>query len=137
MRRLLNFRIILIFTIITNNLYSQNSFVDSLFNSKGEQYFSFNNSREINLNQISKLISIDHKTNDQTIFAYANKKQFLDFLKLEIDYQIIEDLAQSMGAKANDERIGLRGEIGICSFYATKMMTSGGQGGVVISRYKK
>ena len=92
MRRLLNFRIILIFTIITNNLYSQNSFVDSLFNSKGEQYFSFNNSREINLNQISKLISIDHKTNDQTIFAYANKKQFLDFLKLEIDYQIIEDV---------------------------------------------
>ncbi|MDB3897581.1 DegT/DnrJ/EryC1/StrS aminotransferase family protein [Candidatus Pelagibacter sp.] len=58
-------------------------------------------------------------------------------LPTKCDYQIIEDLAQSMGAKANDERIGLRGEIGICSFYATKMMTSGGQGGAVISRHKK
>ena len=32
------------------------------------------------------------KLTHQTIFAYANKNQFLDFLKLEIDYQIIEDV---------------------------------------------
>ena len=53
------------------------------------------------------------------------------------DYKIIEDLAQSMGAEVDGKRIGLRGEIGICSFYATKMITSGGQGGAVISRNKK
>ena len=39
MRRLLNFRIILIFTIITNNLYSQNSFVDSLLIPKENNIF--------------------------------------------------------------------------------------------------
>lgn len=47
---------------------------------------------------------------------------------------IIEDLAQSLGARIDGERIGLRGEVGICSFYATKLMTTGGQGGAVISR---
>jgi len=51
-------------------------------------------------------------------------------------FKIIEDIAQSFGAMVSGERIGLRGEVGICSFYATKMMTSGGQGGAVISHDK-
>tara|TARA_B100000989_G_scaffold50276_1_gene33238 strand:+ start:15506 stop:16525 length:1020 start_codon:yes stop_codon:yes gene_type:complete len=53
------------------------------------------------------------------------------------NYQVIEDLAQSFGAKVEGELIGLRGEVGICSFYATKMFTSGGQGGAIISKDKK
>ena len=40
------------------------------------------------------------------------------------------------GAISCGERIGLRGDIGICSFYATKMITSGGQGGAIISKDK-
>lgn len=50
------------------------------------------------------------------------------------DSLLIEDLAQALGARVGGERIGLRGEVGICSFYATKLMTTGGQGGAVISR---
>lgn len=50
------------------------------------------------------------------------------------NFLIIEDLAQSLGARFSGRRIGLRGEVGICSFYATKLMTTGGQGGAVISR---
>ncbi|MDD2914466.1 MAG: DegT/DnrJ/EryC1/StrS aminotransferase family protein [Gallionella sp.] len=50
------------------------------------------------------------------------------------DYLLIEDLAQALGARVGGERIGLRGELGICSFYATKLITTGGQGGAVISR---
>ena len=53
------------------------------------------------------------------------------------NYKVIEDLAQSMGAKIDGKLIGLRGDVGICSFYATKMITSGGQGGAIISRDKK
>ncbi len=49
-------------------------------------------------------------------------------------FKIIEDIAQSIGALSYGQPIGLRGDVGICSFYATKMMTSGGQGGAVISR---
>jgi len=51
-------------------------------------------------------------------------------------FKIIEDIAQSLGAEESGIRIGLRGELGICSFYATKLMTSGGQGGAVISHDK-
>jgi perosamine synthetase len=49
-------------------------------------------------------------------------------------YRLIEDLAQAFGAQVGGEKIGLRGEVGVCSFYATKLFTSGGQGGAVISR---
>lgn len=50
------------------------------------------------------------------------------------NFLIVEDLAQSLGAKFSGRRIGLRGEVGICSFYATKLMTTGGQGGAIVSR---
>jgi perosamine synthetase len=48
-------------------------------------------------------------------------------------FKVIEDISQSLGATISGKKIGLRGEIGVCSFYATKMMTSGGQGGAVFS----
>jgi perosamine synthetase len=53
------------------------------------------------------------------------------------DYFLIEDIAQSFGAMKNNKAIGLRGDVGICSFYATKMFTSGGQGGAIISKNKE
>lgn len=52
------------------------------------------------------------------------------------NFKVIEDIAQSLGAMVSGNRIGLRGDLGICSFYATKMITSGGQGGAVISNDK-
>jgi perosamine synthetase len=52
------------------------------------------------------------------------------------NFRVIEDVAQSIGATVSGKQIGLRGEIGICSFYATKLMTAGGQGGALISRDK-
>ena len=67
-----------------NSFFSQNSIVDSLFSIKGEQYFSFDLPK--NINTVSKIISIDHKSNSQKIYAYANKKEFIDFLDLEIPF---------------------------------------------------
>lgn len=52
------------------------------------------------------------------------------------NFLIVEDIAQSLGAMVAGERIGLRGAVGICSFYATKLMTTGGQGGALVSRDK-
>jgi perosamine synthetase len=52
------------------------------------------------------------------------------------NFMVIEDLAQSLGAMIGGNRIGVRGEVAICSFYATKLMTTGGQGGAVISHNK-
>ncbi|WP_274309811.1 DegT/DnrJ/EryC1/StrS family aminotransferase [Solibacillus daqui] len=47
---------------------------------------------------------------------------------------IIEDCAQSLGAYVDDVPVGLQGDVGIFSFYATKLITSGGQGGMIVSR---
>ena len=50
---------------------------------------------------------------------------------------IIEDCTHALGAKVNGKYVGLEGEFGIFSFYATKMITSGGFGGMLISKNKK
>jgi perosamine synthetase len=49
---------------------------------------------------------------------------------------IIEDCAQSLGAEINNKKVGLHGTVGIFSFYATKLITSGGQGGMFVSNNK-
>ena len=48
--------------------------------------------------------------------------------------QLIEDCAQSIGSLVDGKLAGLQGEIGVFSFYATKMLTTAGQGGLVISK---
>ena len=50
---------------------------------------------------------------------------------------IIEDCAQSLGALIGQKKTGLIGKVGIFSFYATKLMTSGGQGGMFVSKDKR
>lgn len=49
---------------------------------------------------------------------------------------IIEDCAQALGAIVRGEKVGLSGDVGVYSFFATKLMTSGGEGGMVVSRQK-
>ena len=68
--------------------FSQN--IDDLFSEKGEIYFSFEYTNKSQLNQISDIVSIDHKTTDKIAYAYANKREFSEFLKLDINYTIIK-----------------------------------------------
>lgn len=49
---------------------------------------------------------------------------------------VIEDCAQSLGAIAKGVKTGLNGRAGIYSFYATKLITSGGNGGMFVSKDK-
>jgi Predicted deacylase len=53
-------------------------------------YFSFKYKNKNQLDRLSKIISIDHKTNATMAYAYANQKEFKDFLKENIDYQLID-----------------------------------------------
>ena len=48
---------------------------------------------------------------------------------------VIEDCAQSLGASIGNQKTGLIGSSGIFSFYATKLITSGGQGGMFVSTW--
>lgn len=50
---------------------------------------------------------------------------------------IIEDAAQAHGAKYKNRRVGSFGEAAIFSFYPTKNMTVGGDGGMVTTNNKK
>jgi len=52
----------------------------------------------------------------------------------EFPIPLIEDCAQSFGARVDGRAVGLGGKVGIFSFYATKMLTAGGQGGMLVSK---
>ena len=78
---------ILFILLIPFLTFSQN--IDELFLEKGEVYFSFKYKSKSQLNALSKIISIDHKTNSEIAYAYANKKEFQEFLKQNINYELI------------------------------------------------
>ena len=80
---------------------SQN--INEIFSERGAIYFSFKYDNKNQLNDISEIVSVDHKTNTELAFAYANKKEYADFLKLEIEHIIIpkKDLSFSNGSKNN------------------------------------
>jgi perosamine synthetase len=48
--------------------------------------------------------------------------------------RVIEDCAQALGALVRRVPVGITGTVGIFSFYATKVITAGGQGGMLVSR---
>lgn len=50
--------------------------------------------------------------------------------------RIIEDAAQALGAVVGDKPAGTGGDVGVLSFYATKVMTTGGHGGMLVSRHR-
>ncbi|MCR5793412.1 MAG: DegT/DnrJ/EryC1/StrS family aminotransferase [Lachnospiraceae bacterium] len=52
------------------------------------------------------------------------------------DRNIIEDCAQSLGAEVDGKKAGTQTDISVFSFYATKPITSGGEGGAIVSPVK-
>ena len=57
-----------------------------------------------------------------------------DFLKTGV--VIIEDIAQSFGAEFQGEKLGALGDMAVCSFYATKVITTGEGGALIINNGK-
>ncbi len=91
-------------------LNAQNSKKDKAFkilNSRGEIYFSFSIINRDNtvafLQKTGHFISIDKKEKN-IIFAYANKKEFEKFLKLNIDYNILTPPSMLLSRKILDTR---------------------------------
>ena len=63
--------------------------IDKLFAEKGEVYFKFENPQGNSLEKLSRIISIDNVTNNKWIFAYANKDEYIRFLKLNLLHEIL------------------------------------------------
>ena len=60
--------------------------IEELFSNDGEIYFSFSLPDKTMLNDISRVVSLDGRSTGNTFFAYANKKEFSNFLDLNIKY---------------------------------------------------
>ena len=80
----------ILFFILTIPLFGLSQNIDDLFITKGEVYFSFEYKNKHQLNKLSKIISIDHETNADIAYAYANKTEFENFLKQGVQYKIVE-----------------------------------------------
>ncbi len=82
-----------IISVVTCIFLSHTTFsqvdVDSIFQGKKEIYFRFENKTGHIDTQLSSIISIDHKTSKNWVYAYANKKMFSKFLSLNISYQLL------------------------------------------------
>ena len=78
---------IIILLLLPFALVGQN--IDEIFYKKNEIYFSFQYDKKSQLNKLSKIISLDHKIEKTTAYAYANKKQFELFSSVA-KYLIIE-----------------------------------------------
>jgi hypothetical protein len=63
--------------------------IEQIFNGRGEVYFRFENSPEKDIHFLTNIISIDHNTSENRIYAYANKKGFQDFLNLNLNYELL------------------------------------------------
>jgi len=62
--------------------------LEHLFSKNGEIYFTFELDSPKDLTGLTKIISIDNRENN-TVFAYANKKEFKRFLELDLTYKLL------------------------------------------------
>ena len=62
--------------------------VDSLLRTRGEVYFSFFLNDMSKLNDLSSIVSID-QVKDGRVHAYANRKEWNNFLSLGIEFQLL------------------------------------------------
>jgi perosamine synthetase len=89
--------------------------VDSRIDSPNINTYAIDPSMDIAI--IPHLFGIPQKIKKSTIKSY-----------------LIEDCAQSLGARVDEVPVGLQGHVSIFSFYATKLITSGGQGGMIVCK---
>ncbi|MCK9423261.1 MAG: T9SS type A sorting domain-containing protein [Bacteroidales bacterium] len=83
--------ILLFFVSVNPYSRAQNSVfpkVDNLFMERGEVYFKFSVTSPDEINSLTHIISID-KVNGNEVFAYANKKGFIQFRKSNHPYKIL------------------------------------------------
>ena len=90
--------LLLLLFLVPSILFSQKT-IDEIFEDKGEIFFSFELADLNQLETYNHIISLDHKMDGNTIYAYANKKQFADFLQRNTAYNILPKPGDRLDAK--------------------------------------
>ncbi|MFA5727446.1 MAG: M14 family zinc carboxypeptidase [Saccharofermentanaceae bacterium] len=100
--------------------YTTNNTPNSFFGDRGEVYFRFSGTSASEINRLSHIISVD-KISDQNVFAYANKKEFENFLKEDIPFTILTAPGLLIPEKELQHRIPVvkSGNMIIWDFYPT------------------
>jgi len=70
------------------------------------------------------------------LYGYPCDMDRINKISSRYDIKIIEDACQAHGAEYNGKKVGSIGEVGVCSFYPSKIMTVGGEGGMVTTNNK-
>ncbi|MDA8658487.1 DegT/DnrJ/EryC1/StrS aminotransferase family protein [Flavobacteriaceae bacterium] len=97
------------------------------------------NNKPVYLDTLRNSFNIDinaktRKNSDFCIFP-SMYGEILDETNLDLK-NVAYDNCQSLGCKIHNKPIGSFSEISFYSFYSTKIITSGGQGGMIVSRNK-
>ena len=66
------------------------------------------------------------------LYGFSCNMKQIDRLIQKHEVKMVEDCAQSVGAKFGDKKVGSFGDVGCFSFYATKNMTTG-EGGMLVT----
>jgi hypothetical protein len=90
MKTLYSFLFIALFAILPISAQNLSEKADKLFGVKKEIQFKFQIQSRAEISKLTRIISIDN-VKDNYIYAYANKKEFLKFLELGYEYQLIND----------------------------------------------
>ncbi len=81
--------LIIVITIYTVSAQNSNVLIDKIFDKKIEIQFKFKIQKRSEIDKLSRIISIDN-VKDNEVWAYANKKEFSEFLNLDYSYEIIK-----------------------------------------------
>lgn len=86
----------------------------------------------INTNLISSAITNNTKA-IMPVHLYGNAAEMSKLLEIarQFDLYVVEDSAEALGTKILEQHVGTFGDIGVFSFYANKLITTG-EGGMVI-----
>ncbi|MCX6273426.1 MAG: M14 family zinc carboxypeptidase [Bacteroidetes bacterium] len=81
------------FIIEAQTVTNQVQDVNEIFSVRPEAYFTFQLTDPVTVHDLTRMISVDNVKNKQ-IWAYANEKEFRQFLKLGIQYTILKPPCQ-------------------------------------------
>jgi perosamine synthetase len=90
---------------------------------------------EIDVAKLETLLKVDNKIRciiPVHLYGFSCNMEQICRLVKEFDLRMVEDCAQSVGAKFGDKRVGSFGDAGCFSFYATKNITTG-EGGMLVT----